>query len=145
MNESFTYLGKDFNFGMDYTAIKLSLKDKVLNYFLKIDLLPLHPKNKLLILQRYVFSKIKWQFSMYQLTETWVKQNIDDFIINKYIRKWLCMPISANVTHLSLPAKYLGLDIISAKQTYLQCQLSVNRIIKSTSNAETKRLYEING
>ena len=44
------------------------------------------------------------------------------------------MPISANLTHLSLRAKYLGLDITSAKQIYLKCPLSINR---STSNTET--------
>ena len=70
INDSFTYLGKDFNFGMDCTKIKDNIIDNIWKYIKIIDVLPLHPKNKILIVQRFVFSKLRWSFSIYDLTET---------------------------------------------------------------------------
>ena len=61
-------------------------------------------------MQRYVFSKLKWWFSIYNLTETWVSENLDN-VINRYYRKWLHFPVSGNITHLTLPKNNLGLNI----------------------------------
>ena len=55
--KSFIYLGKEFNFGMNCSNIKTEIETKFLDYLTKIDILPLHPKNKLQIVQRYVFFK----------------------------------------------------------------------------------------
>ena len=46
-----------------------------------INRLPLHPKNKLNIITRYVYSKVRWRFSIHKLGETWVKQNLDSIVI----------------------------------------------------------------
>ena len=132
INDSFTYLGKDFNFGMDCTKIKDNITDNIWKYKKIIDVLPLHPKNKILIVQRFVFSKLRSSFSIYDLTETWVKQKLDDSILNKYYRKWLNMPMSGNISHLHLPTKSLGLNISAAKQVYNNCKLSVRTILKTS-------------
>ena len=115
-DDSFTHLGKDVNFDMDCTKIKDNIIDGIWKYIRKIDVFPLHPKNKIFIVQKFVFSKLRWSFSINGFTEIWVKQQIDHAILHKYYRKWLDMPISGNISHLHLPAKSLGLNISAAKQ-----------------------------
>ena len=105
-------------------------------YLEKIDLLPLHPKFKIEIVQKYIYSKFRWSFSIYPLTVTWITQNIDNNI-NRYVRKWLQIPISGNITHLSLPRKKLGMNIKSAKDIYE----AVRRILKESKN---QAIMEIN-
>ena len=60
-----------------------------------------------------MFSKLRWRFSIYNISETWVAENIDNEI-NRYYRTWLQIPISSNITDLSLPKKMLGFNIKTA-------------------------------
>ena len=94
------------------------------------------------ICQLYVFSKLQWRFTIYNLSETWVIQNIDNHF-SKFYRKWLQLPVSANITHLSLPNKKLGRNIRTAKQTYNECKVTVRRIRICSVNEEVRKLYEI--
>ena len=128
---------------MDCTKIKDNTIDDIWKYIQIIDVLHLHPKNKILIVQRFLFSKLRWSFLIYNLTETCVKQKIDDAILNKYYRKWLNMPISGNINHLRSPTKYLGLNISAAKQVYNNCKLSVWRILKTSINPDARKLFNL--
>lgn len=47
---------------MDTSAIKASLETDVTRYIKIIDKLPINALNKIKIVQRYVFSKVKWTF-----------------------------------------------------------------------------------
>ena len=96
LEESFAYLGKNFNFNMNCDERKTELKSEVLKYILTIDKLPLKCRSKIDIVQRYVFSKLKGRFSVYNTSETQI-------------------PISGNITHLSLPKKMLGFNIKTAQ------------------------------
>ena len=118
---------------MDCTKNEDNIIDNIWKYIKIIDVLPVHPKNKIVIVQRFVFSKLRWSFSIYDLTETWVKQKLDDAILNKYYRKWLNMPISGKTSHLHLPTKSRSLNISAAKQVYNNCKLSVRGILKPLS------------
>ena len=60
-----------------------------------------------------MFSKLRWRFSIYNISETLVAENIDNEI-NRYYRTWLQIPISSNITDLSLPKKMLGFNIKTA-------------------------------
>ena len=122
--ESIIYLGKQFNFGMNIDNIKEELIADNISYITKIDQLPLLPLNKLSIIQNYVFSKYRWIFTIYDLTETWIVQNIDS-LLGKYVRKWFQLPVSSNIEHLALPLQKLGLNYKSAKQVYSKSKLSV--------------------
>ena len=86
LGESFTYVGKDFNFNMNCDEVKTKLKCEVLKFILIIDKLPLKCRSKIDIVQRYVFSKLKLRFSIYHISETWVAENIESEI-NRYYRK----------------------------------------------------------
>ena len=92
-NESFVYLGKMFNFSNCLDEIKIELSTTVQSYITTIDKLPLKSVNKLVIIQRYMYSKLHWKLSIYNLGETWVVQNLDNVIL-KYARKWSQLPVS---------------------------------------------------
>ena len=64
LEESFAYLGKNFNFNMNCDERKTELKSEVLKYILTIDKLPLKCRSKIDIVQRYVFSKLNDMFSL---------------------------------------------------------------------------------
>ena len=66
-----------------------------------IDLKPLHPKNKLHLYSRYVLSKLSWHLTVAPLPKVWIVENIDS-IVNKYIRKWLDVPISGTLSNVFL-------------------------------------------
>ena len=109
-------MGKDFSFNMDTCATKASLDTGVTKYLKVIDELPINALNKIKIIQCYIFSKVKWRFSICNLTET-------DNIINKHYEKLLQQPISSNTTHLKLPKTKLELNIITIKQIYIECKV----------------------
>ena len=140
---SFVYLGKIFTFTMDTSEIKESIISDINSYVDKTDRLPIKPLNKIKILQLYVFSKIRWQFTIYKLSETWVKEKLDNNIIGKFIRKWLQLPVSGNITHLTLPSRHLGINIKTAATLYNNCQISLRKILRCSINPEIRKLAEI--
>ena len=108
---------------MNIDEIKAELKNEVRKYVETIDQQSIKCFHKIEIMQHYVFSKLKWRFSVYHLTETWVSENLDN-LINRYFRKWSHFPVSGNMTHLSLPKNKLGLNIKTLQQIYIMCKVS---------------------
>ena len=127
---------------MDACATKILLDTGVTKYLKIIYKLHINALNKIEIVQRYVFSKVKWKFSICNLRESWVSENTDN-TINKHYKKLLQQAISSNTTHLKLPKTKLELNIITVKQIYIECKLLTIRILKSSSNKEANKLYEI--
>ena len=78
--DSFTYLGKDFTFNMNCDQVKENLMKTIPDCTNRIDTSPIHPLGKIEIRQKYVYSKIKWGLSIYDLSETWMKENIDSHL-----------------------------------------------------------------
>ena len=85
IGESFIYLGKSFSFDMSTEHVKNELITDFNKYISILNQLPLHPKNKLQVISKFIYSKIRWQFSIYRLSETWVIQNLDS-IIKEYVK-----------------------------------------------------------
>ena len=73
--KGFTYLGKDFNFSMNCDEIK-QLRNEIIKYVETIDKLPIKCLHQIEIIQRYVISKLKWRFSVYNLSETWISETL---------------------------------------------------------------------
>ena len=82
LGESFKYLGKYFNYKMSSKSVEEELEAEISDYLEKIHNLPLHPKHKISIITKYVYSKIRWKLSVYHLSLTWLTQNLDDKIVS---------------------------------------------------------------
>ena len=102
VNKSFTYLGKDFNMHMSNNHIKSQLVSTVEQYLKIINRLSIHPLQKIEICQRFIFSKLKWHFPIYNLTETcsrntwqYIFKILPQMAPNPHIRKHITtFPIS---------------------------------------------------
>ena len=70
MNEFFVYLGQEYSFDMKPDKIKETLLKDLNQCMEVIDRLPLRPKNKTIIVSRYVYSKFSWNVSVYEASET---------------------------------------------------------------------------
>ena len=71
--ESFTYLGKHFDFEMTSEIHKTTLLENLKEMMQSIDVLPLHPQNKIKLYLRYVLPKLSWDLTGRDITVIWVK------------------------------------------------------------------------
>ena len=119
---------------------KSEINDTLNNMLKEIDELPLHPKNKILLCNRYLLSKISWHFTVSDITKTWVNENLDN-IACKYI---LELPISATISNVLLPCSptTFGLSIILPSTKFLQCQTVSRQVLKLSPNQEINRLWK---
>ena len=130
IGESFKYLGRFFDFDMTDNMHKSELMSVVEELMSDIDKTPLHPRNKLLLYNRYVLSKLSWNLTVANLTETWVIESIDS-VINQYIRKWLEIPVSGTLSNIFLTNNKFGLNILPVSVTFIQCQTVLRNALKS--------------
>ena len=77
IGESFKYSGRYFDFNMSDDNHKSDLITLVNELMTDIDSKPLHPKNKLLLYNPYVLSKLSWHFTVATFSKTWITENID--------------------------------------------------------------------
>ena len=138
--ESFRYLGRYFDFAMSNQVHRTKLSSLFTELLKEIDSLPLHPKNKLLLYNRYVLSKVSWHFTVADLSKTWVTENLDNFV-SKYIRQWLDLPISATLSSIILSKNQFGLSLILPSVKFAQCQIVFRNSLRSSPNDEIKSLW----
>ena len=135
--KSFKYLGGYFNFEMNNEAHKEKLESSLslsLSEMLKrIDALPILPKNKILLYQCYIMSKLSWHFTVASLSKTWVIQNLDNVVI-RFIRQWLDLPISATLSGIILPQNQLDLNLQIPSVKFFQCLNVLRTSLKSSQN-----------
>ena len=74
----------------------------------KIDDLPHHPKNDMLIYQRHVLSKSSRNLTIADIDIAWVKQSLDS-IVNQYVRSWLEIPIAGTLDIIQLSKRKFGI------------------------------------
>ena len=140
MSLIFTYLGKKFNYKMDTSEIEQELMEEMAEYLERIDRPPLHPKNKILIVTRYVYSKLRWRLSIYNMSQTWVEQHLDNKV-TEYVKKWLHFHQGANVTHLKLATKKIGLGLQLVSDVFRYCKLSIRKILSKCINNDIRTLF----
>ena len=141
-NEEFVYLGKRFTIHMKPEKIKEELKSELSLYANDIHRLPIHPANKITIVMRYVYSKIRWRLSCYDIALTWVIQNLDP-IVKDFAKRWLNLHQGANTRHLYLPASKLGIKFSLPSDVHRACNLTKRNILKSSKNPEIRELYKL--
>ena len=141
IGESFKYLGRYFNFNMSDDVHKFEISSLIEKLMSNIDSKPLHPKNKLLLYSRYVLSKLSWHFTVSNISQTWIKENIDS-IANSYIRRWLEIPISGTLSSVFMNRNKFGLNICPPSIKFMQCQTVLRNALKNSPNAEINELWK---
>ena len=142
INDRFKYLGKEFSYGMTTDFVEAELKEDMTSYLITLDSLPLHPHHKVSVVTKYIYSKLRWRLSIYSISETWTIQNLDN-VVNKYIRKWFGMHVGANITHLTMPPKRLGLNFKSVSNILKQCKRSLRRLLSTSNNKDITDVYHL--
>ena len=142
IGESFRYLGRYFDFNMSDAKHQSEICDLFDDIISRIDKLPLHPQNKILLYSRYLLSKVSWDLTITDISQTWVCETLD-CIATKYIRKWLELPVSATLSNVFLPKNKFGLNVILPSTKFTQCQAVSRLALKSSINEGVRELWSI--
>ena len=139
--DSFRYLGRYFDFHMSNATQKSELCDILTCILTKVDFLPLHPKGKIALYNRYLLSKLSWHLTAASLPKTWVCEHLDN-VVAQYIRKWLDLPISATLSNIILPQNKFSLNIQFPSIKFIQCQTILRNALKYSQSEEIKKLWK---
>ena len=142
MDKSFDYLGKTFSFKMDTKNIQKDIDEELQSYLTKTDQQLLHPLNKVKIVTNFIYSKLKWRFTIYDIKETWVASALDTKVL-QYVRKWLQFHPGANTNHLRMRSRILGIGLSLPSDILRSCKVTLRRILRSSKNPEMNKLYNI--
>ena len=138
--ESFKYLGRYFNFDMDNKDHTELITSSLQTMLKTIDSLNIHPRNRLLLYDRYVLSKLSWHLTVADLGKTWICENLDN-IVTKYVRQWLDLPISATLRSIIPSCKYFGQAFQLPSIKFLQCQTTLQSSLKSSCDEIITKLW----
>ena len=106
----------------------------------KMDDLSLHPKNKMLICQCYVLSKLSWNLTIADIDITWVKQFLDG-IVNQYVRSWPEIPIAGTLDIIQLSKRKFGICYVMLSARFTKCQTVIRNNLRKSSNNDVVRIY----
>ena len=141
-NDSFKYLGRYFDFNMSNDKHKENLINNTKDLLAAIDVLPIHPRNKLLIYHRYLLSKLSWDLTVADISITWVKQSLDS-IVNQQVRFWLEIPISGTLDIIQLSKGKYGIGFLPVSSRFAQCQNTLRNCMKNSPNRDINKIYEV--
>ena len=89
----------------------------------------------------YLLPKLSWHFTVATLSKTWVTENIDS-VVNKYVRRWLEIPVSGTLSNVYLTTSKFGLNIYPPSVKFAQCQTVVRNALKTSPNESIKNLWK---
>ena len=135
------YLGKSFNYKPNTGSVEVSLCDDLKSYLQITDKLNLHPASKIKIINEYIYSKLRWRLTIYNFSETWVVENLDNLLLY-FVRKWLNLQPSASTSHLRLRPSHLGIGLLLVSDIFRSCKVTLRRILRLSKNEDTRRLYK---
>ena len=142
MNKSFKYLGRWYNFEMDHAEHKGNIIQLTNDILMKIDSLPLHPRNKILLNSRYLHAKLSWELTVADIDKTWIVNNIDN-ICRQFITRWLEIPPSGKFDWVLLSREKFGLEVADVSTKLQQCQNTVRKCLRSSPNVDIQQLDDM--
>ena len=107
----------------------------------RIDALPVLPKNKLLLYQRYILSKLSWHLTVATLPKTWVLQHLDN-VVTRFARQWLDLPISATLSGIILPKIIFGFNLQLPSVKFIECQTVLRNFLQSSQHHAIASLWK---
>src|SRR3989442_4777219 len=142
LGSSFCYLGRLFCFDNSEEETKSQLLIKLQNLLGITDQLKIKAHTKIKILKLYIKSLLSFELKAYNLSVTWIEQNLDS-IAFKFIRKWMELPVSANLKELySIPRNKCGLGWSSFKHLTEKLRLIKRNTMMKSSDSEIRQLVK---
>ena len=142
IGDSFTYLGKIFNFTMKNEEAKEALSTKLKSLLNVTNNLEISAQTKLRILKEFITSQISFELKTYNFSKTWIEAELDS-MANKHIRDWLKLPICACIEEFkSLPKHSCGLGIQSFTFIHSKLFLSKRFSLKNNINQEMQQIWQ---
>ena len=126
---------------MDNKTHKELVIDQAKDIFAKIDALPLHPENKIMLYSRYQLSKVSWHLTAADLTKTWVEENLDS-LYTYYLRLWLEIPRCGTLSNLCQNKSKFALNVISFSTKHTQCQTVLRNCLSKSPNENHKYIHK---
>ena len=118
-----------------------SLLNSISDLLVKIDCLPCHPKNKLLLCHRFVLSKLSRHLNIADLSKKRVIENLAR-LVSLLVRKWLELPTSATFSSLILTKSKYGISIVLPSTRFIKYQTAtISNGLKSFPNHDRKSLW----
>ena len=140
IGSSFKYLGKLFNFEMDNNEEQAILVNRLSTFLKTISGLKVKVQMKLKILRNFIPSQFNFDLRVYDLSYTWIEQNLDSLTV-KAVNDWLELPNgSCTAEFLQLPAKQRGYDIPSMKMTAQKLRLGIRFLLKHNKDDELRNI-----
>ena len=141
LGESFVYLGKVFDFEMKNKSAKTSIVHKLTGLLEITSSLKIKPQLKLKILKNYIYSQLSFELRLYDFSETWISQQLDNLCTNR-IREWTEMPISGCVKEItSLPKELTGLGIPSLSSIHQKLWLGKRSTLKNSCHSPIRQIW----
>ena len=126
---------------MDNRDHKDFLISNLQTFLKKIDTFNIHPRNTLLLYDRYVLSKISWHLTVADISKTWISENVDN-IVTKYVRQWLDLPISATISSIIPSRKRFGQAFQLPSIKFQQCPTALRSSLKPSGNETIIKLWK---
>ena len=128
IGSSFKYLSRFFTFGMENCEQKSILLDTSSDFLHKIDMIPYHPKNKLLLYHHYILSKLSWHLTIADLNKAWVIEHLDS-VLTRHIRKWFESPLRSSISGLIVSRSYYDFNLVLPFTKFIQCQTIIRNLL----------------
>ena len=139
---SFKYLGKIFSFNMDNEEVKTELVSRLSRFLKIISDLNIKMQLKLKILKIFIPSQFNFDLRIYDLSYTWIEQNLDSIIVSA-VKDWIELPNgSCTAEFLQLPTNQGGYGIPSMKTTAQKLRLGLRFILKHNDNNDLRNIWK---
>ena len=99
------------------------------------------PQTKLKIFAKYIPSQFIFQLRLYNLSSTWIAENLDALCV-RYVRRWVEAPVSSCIKQwLISPSKYCGLGIPSFQSRAENLKIGKRYALKNSPNENIRELW----
>ena len=126
---------------MDNAEHKTNIIQLTNDILMKIDSLPLHPRNKILLYSRYLHAKLSWDLTVADIDKTWIVNNIDN-IGRQFITR-LEIPPFGTLDLVLLSREKFRLEVSDVSTKLQQCQFTVRECLSSSRNVDIQQLADM--
>ena len=88
-----------------------------------------------------MYNKLRWRLTTYDISHTWVKQNLDS-IVTEYLKRCQNIHQEENTQHLFLPNSKFDIHLSLPTDVLKACQLVKRSILKTSTNEEMRGFYK---